>query len=203
VINPLGPNTSYFVIYEKNSGRNSNFTYKALPPAQTPADFLAQANVEAANGFVYQFDGAFLPNGPGSSTPPEIASIYMKDSAAAGSVSYEFLPPAANRDAFIAQLNNEGAKGFRWKVDSVFNAGTPSQQIVSLFVKNSSEGTYSYDTQTPAAKSADFVTQANAQGAKSALYYGDQSFGTSPVVIYSLYANMSRCKCRALDYSLF
>lgn len=76
--------------------------------------------------------------------------------------------------AFLALLNAEGANGYRYVMDQSF-AGE-GNAIKSLLVKDA-ETTYSYEIVAPATTAAEFVAQANAQGARGFQFAGPYSQG--------------------------
>lgn len=86
---------------------------------------------------------------------------------------YEVLTPASSQAAFLTQANAQGQRGFRYVGDNAF--GSPGPTITSsVYVRDSLRpATYAYETLAPAANSAAFLEQANAQGARGYRFEGN------------------------------
>ena len=89
---------------------------------------------------------------------------------------YESQPAAiADATSFLAQINQEGAKGYRYvtswtnKTSPVNFSGRPDALI---FVSDGTAQSYTYEVMPAPASEADFLTQANAEGAKGYRYQG-------------------------------
>ncbi len=82
-------------------------TYEALPPPADPAAFLAQLNAEGAKGFRYVAEQAFSGDGNAAQ------NIFVKDTGA--TYTYELLANNATQAGFLAQANQEGARGIATK----------------------------------------------------------------------------------------
>jgi hypothetical protein len=168
-------------IYVKGTSPGGTFTYEALTPAGTSSNFIAQADTEGAKGFEYVNDYAF---DSGASD----VSIYVKGTSPGGTFTYEALTPAGTSSDFVAQANAEGAKGFEYVNDYAFDSGT---SIVSIYVKGTSPGgTFTYEALTPAGTSSDFITQANAEGARGFEFVTDYAFGSEASIV-SIYMSTS------------
>ncbi|WP_280813710.1 hypothetical protein [Variovorax sp. TBS-050B] len=131
--------------------------YEQLPfPADADA-FQAALAQQGARGFRY-----LGPLSAGSAVPPESGDVYVKYADA--TYSYELKNPA-DADAFLAQANEAGARGFRWGGLVMVNGS-----FLHIFRKDGdAPSTYSYRAEPPAATKADYLAQANAQGAEG--YY--------------------------------
>jgi hypothetical protein len=121
-------------------------------------------------------------------------------------LAYEGLTPATDITSFVSQLNQEGTKGYRYLYGQAFpvactdivSAGGmqppcgPSQPPVSVFVNDGTAPSYTYESQPNPGNVTDFITQANAEGAKGyrfAGWYGSPVVTTTSVTPppYALY----------------
>jgi hypothetical protein len=119
---------------------------------------------------------------------------------------YEGQPVASDATSFLSLLNQEGAKGYRYLYDQSFveactmwesSDGTrapcgPFPAPVSVFVNDGAAPSYTYDLLPNPGNMTDFITQANAEGAKGYLYtkwYGTPNTATAPITppAYVLY----------------
>ncbi|WP_414449095.1 hypothetical protein AB4851_07525 [Burkholderia sp. 22PA0099] len=200
----------------------STFTsrFEALTSAADATSFLAQLNAEGAKGFRYVGDEFF--SGDGTTTH----SIYVNDGSA-GTYTYELPSTQTTQSAYLAQLNSEGGRGFRYDSDLTYgtlyrndgSSATYSYQFLSnnsspadfltqantqgqsgywfvgptsiggaflnLYAKNgASSATYTYEAPAAPASSSDFLTQANAEGARGFRAKGTQVFGSSSATVY-------------------
>jgi hypothetical protein len=109
-------------------------------------------------------DGGGSP--PGGGTPPPGGG----GGGAAVSFVYESLAPASSVDAFLANLNNEGARGFAYLSDLVFLSGSTVGEQATAFVKDTSRSdTFSYEQLPLSKSSADFVASQCAGRARLSL----------------------------------
>ncbi|MBN3723153.1 hypothetical protein [Burkholderia sp. Ac-20379] len=201
---------------------SSTFTsrFEALTPANDAASFLTQLNAEGAKGFRYVGDEFF--SGDASSQH----SIYVNDGSAS-TYTYELPVTQTTQSAYLAQMNAEGARGFRYDSDLTYgtlyrndgssatysyqfqsNSASPADFLVqanaqgqsgywfvgpyfiggaflNLYAKNGASGaTYAYEAPAESASASDFVTQANAEGARGFRAKGTQVFGSSSATVY-------------------
>lgn len=148
------------------------YMYEALSPAADKDAFLGHLNAEGARSFRFLTSLAFV-SGQNVST----VETYVKDGSA--SYVYELLDTTTNRSAFQAQLDAQGARGFRWA--GSYAVGGAS---VTLYRKEDA-GTYSYVLTTASSSSAGFLQEANAQGANGYLNLAPGFMvGTETVAIY-------------------
>ena len=141
------------VIYRKVDGSGATYRYRMLTGQATAAKFLAQANAEGAKGSYYVGPLMF-------GTKP--VELYQKDSKSAATYKYQVLSAASTDAGVLAQLNRQGTAGYRLKTPVYF--GGSNRMLYERDTQQSS--TFSYVALNPAATSAAFVAQANAQGAK-------------------------------------
>ncbi|AIO35354.1 hypothetical protein DM39_4769 [Burkholderia cenocepacia] len=172
---------SYGYLYRKDGGSPATYSYVTTALPADPAAFLAQANGQGQSG--YWFLGPMMVGAVQ-------ANVYMKDNASGATYTYDTLSPQTTLDGFIAQANSEGAKGYRAKGEMLF--GTT---ISSVYVKDQTQSpTFTYQSAALQGTAADFIQQANGQGANGNAYFGDLAFGTvAPFVMASVYFNASHC----------
>lgn len=96
---------------------------------------------------------------------------------------YEALPPAANAADFLAQLNAQGARGFRYFSGFAFPTGPASFEQVAGYVKDA-DVTYSYELPSTATDTTAFGSQLNAQGARGFMWGGPIIVGGANHTIY-------------------
>ncbi len=149
-----------------NDGSAGTYTYELPATPSTQADTLTQLNAEGARGFRY--DGGLT-----------YGTLYRNDGASA-TYAYQFQSSSASGDAFLTQANAQGQSGY-WFVGP-FSIGGSS---LNLYMKNAaSSATYAYEAPAAATTSGDFITQANAEGARGYRAKGEQVFGSSTVAVY-------------------
>ncbi|MEQ5839719.1 hypothetical protein N0A02_09755 [Paraburkholderia acidicola] len=85
---------------------------------------------------------------------------------------YEALATPSDATSFLAQLNAEGARGYRYIVEQGFSGA-----VTNVFI-NDGANTYSYEFQSADNTQAGFLAQANQEGAKGFRYDGPASFGS-------------------------
>lgn len=142
------------------------------------AGLLAQANAQGASGYAYLSGMAF-----GSSN---FLNLYVKDIAT--TYTWEALDLPANATALQTQLNAQGARGFA--LGTFMTDGT----VNSVFYVREAQGLspYSYELLTSQTTSANFLTQANAQGARGFFFLGEFTIGGSTVAIYGKDSSSAR-----------
>lgn len=87
---------------------------------------------------------------------------------------YEALSPAADAASFLALVNSEGAKGFRYLGDR-FNAS--GSTTTSVFVNDGTAQTYTYELVGAQSGQSAFLAQANAEGARGYRFEGPLTYG--------------------------
>lgn len=149
-------------------------------PALTSADAaLAQMNARGAQGYAYKAGAAY-----GTTLPIEQRSIYVKDTSRSTTYTYErrASTSATTRAAYEAQLNEQGARGYRL-VGPMFVSGDQ----FTLYVKDNSGTTYSYSLRDwvgsmGAADGAALQTQLTEMGAQGYMYQGGMGLQGQTVV---------------------
>lgn len=159
-------------LYVKDSAHAaSKLVYQSLAPGANASAAVTQLNQQGANGFMYKGDVAY---GTGTT---DIRSLFVKDSTRSTTFTYEVQAggsPVA-KSALLAQLNAQGARGFRFVSAVAFNGGN---DIQNLYVKTSAPAaTYTYsfvDVASPfgTANGAALKQQLNDKGATGSIFRG-------------------------------
>lgn len=162
--------TTFNNIYVKDIA--TTYRWEALDLPATAAALQAQFNAQGARGFAFR---NVLTDG-------QVNSVYYIQDALANQAlapySYELLPsPMATSSAFLAQANDQGARGFAFLGEFMIG-GAP----VAIYGKDSSAARYTYAVQASASNMAPaaFVTQANTQGQQGYVFIGEYVFTGNP-----------------------
>ncbi|NIF69209.1 hypothetical protein F3J16_03235 [Burkholderia sp. Ap-962] len=149
-----------------NDGAGAVYTYELQSAQSGQAAFLTQVNAEGARGFRYEGELGF-------------GNLYRSDGTSA-TYSYQLAPAVGSPADFVTQANGQGQSGY-WQVSPLFLDSTE----VTLYMKNNaSNATYTYEAVAPSASAADFVTQANSEGARGFRAKGTQVFGSASATVY-------------------
>ncbi|MBT2336923.1 hypothetical protein J7E49_23845 [Variovorax paradoxus] len=170
--------------YRKDNGSASTYTYAVLTAPADSAGYLSQVNAQGGNGY-YSVGGAYMVGGT-------TVLVYQKDAQGSATYGYEALGQPGNDADFLAQFEAQGARGFRFKTGYVFSDGTKL-----LYEKDLSQAaTFTYQNLQPAANSADYIAQANAEGAKGNALVGDYMLPSGQIrTLYIRPANCSGFLC--------
>lgn len=146
----------------------SRLQYAAIAQPATADALLALLNQQGAGGFAYKAPLSF-----GSASG--IQGLFVKDTSKSLTYTYERQPmsSALSRDGFVAQLNAQGARGFRLVGPMV--AGSES---FNLYMKDSSANTYAYVgldglPSSPATYGDALRQRLDEQGGQGRLWIGD------------------------------
>jgi hypothetical protein len=175
------------IIYRKEDGSASTFNYRVLPELANADDLLVQAKAQGAQGY-YQM-GA-----PLAFSASDIVRIYEKDSRSNAVYDYAAVPyePSINPDDFLAQLNEQGRQGFRFTVPYMFDSDP--LHFYNLYEKDTMQSaTFSYELMDVPDTLADYVEQANAQGARGFTLLGPFTFYSAGVVTKAIYMKPTDC----------
>lgn len=152
------------------NGPDSMASRDQLAP-RTLSDFVASINRKASLGFQYRGEYAFSDG---------YFSIYSRDLSKFASYFYASFPSETSKLSFLALVNEQGKKGFKYWSDYYLG---PSMS--SIFFQNKlSEERYSYKALTPAMSSAEFLAQANNEGAAGSRYLGNYMFADGTISLY-------------------
>lgn len=182
-------------LYLDSSLRSSStFDYALDAEPATAADLLAQLNQRGQQGYAYKGGYAFGTT----------QSVFVKDSAKTATYTYENLTASVNGSVAtqLAQLNEQGARGFRWL--GTRSTSAAPMAFINLYVKDSTgPATYTYTAnslgaafspangtallaalQQGAADGSRFLGTFLA-GAESAMLF-ERPAGSSAAVVYSI-----------------
>lgn len=151
-------------IYRKDNGSAATYSYRviAAPATETTTELLAQDKAQGAEGY-YHVSGSLMVGG-------STVRLYQKVAGSSAAYDVEILPVSATEADFLAQLNAQGARGYRFKSGYSFG----SEGLRNLYDKDTSQSaTFSYSALPSLNNAADFVAQANAQGANGVVLIGD------------------------------
>jgi len=166
-------------LYRKDNGSASTYSYTVLSAPADSTGYLSQVNAQGGNGY-YSVGGAYMVGGT-------TVLVYQKDAQGSATYGHEALGQPGSDADFLAQLEAQGARGFRFKTGYVFSDG-----LKLLYEKDLSQAaTFSYQSLQPAANSADYIVQANAEGAKGNALVGD--YGLPSGQIRTLYVKPASC----------
>lgn len=166
-------------IYRKDNSSAASYSYRVLLAESGNGAFLTQANAQGAQGY-FNTTTAF---GVGS----DMVSVYEKASTGGATYGYELLDPPADDAGFYAQLNAQGARGYRFRTEFLF-----SDAAKVLYAKDLSQASsFSFYGLASQSSSAAFIAQANAEGAKSSGLIGD--YGLPSGGISTLYFTPKDC----------
>jgi len=166
-------------LYRKDNNSASTYSYTVLSAPADSAGYLSQNNAQGANGY-YSVGGGYMVGGT-------TVLVYQKDAQGSATYGYEALGEPGSDADFLAQLDAQGARGFRFKTGYGFSDGARL-----LYEKDLSQSaTFSYLSLQPAGNSADYIAQANAEGAKGNALVGD--FGLPSGQARMLYVKPANC----------
>ncbi|MDR6214157.1 hypothetical protein QE399_001846 [Paracidovorax wautersii] len=149
--------------------------YATQPNAASADAALAQMNAQGTHGFQYK-------SGVSYGSVSDLRSLYVKDASRSNTYSYERQPAtgAVDRAAFDAQLNAQGARGYRF-----VGPLAVGNEFFSLYVKDASATTYSYTLRDAgAANGAALQQQLSELGAQGFMYQGALVVQGSTVVMF-------------------
>jgi len=163
-----------FNVYRKSSADSATYSYRVELQPASKAAYLAQANSQGASGF-YNRTIAFL-TGDSAGT----AAVYEKSSVGNSTFGYELGDPIGDHAGYLAQFNERGARGFRFRAEFGFSDGGGVVYIKDL----SQSATFNFYSLAPSTNPTALIQQANAEGAKKAALLGHLALGTSEQKAY-------------------
>lgn len=123
------------------------------------------------------------PPAPAPAAPPPPAPPAPAPVPATRTFMYEALPLAGDRGAFAANLNAQGARGFRFLSGFAFTTSPTTAEQVEGYVRDA-DTTYSYELHPITANNAAFLTQANEVGARGFQWVGSYIINGDQFYIY-------------------
>jgi hypothetical protein len=157
------------MIYRKDSGAAATYTYRNDTPAADAADYVARGGAQGADGY-YNSVPAYIFGG-------SAVAVFEKSSLAAGSTfGYEVGSSTADTAATLAQMEERGSRGFRYR--GPFSFG-------NLYVKDLSQAaTFSYQALPDLASITDLIVQADGVGASGYAFIGPMVAGAETRIYY-------------------
>lgn len=160
------------MLYRKDSDIDATYTYRTEASATDKDGFLAQVNAQGAAGYFntaagYGFGGA-------------ISAVFEKSSAGNATYAYELGDDAADTNGALAQFEEKGARGFRYRFPYIFGSF-----IGSVFVKDLSQSsTFNYQALAAQATLDADIVQSNAVGANGYGFVGPLIVGSENRTYY-------------------
>lgn len=171
-VGPLSVNGTGFFLYRKESNSSAAYSYRADPMPASKADYLAQANALGAQG--YYNTAPFMQFGA------EARSVFEKDTAGNATYGYELGEFASSEAEAMAQLDEKGSRGFRFRGPASFPDGGAQTYVKDL----SQAATFSYEALDLQPTMAAQITQANTQGARNFGLVGPIGLGSASKMLY-------------------
>lgn len=171
-VGPLSVNGTAFFLYRKESDSNATYSYRADPMPGSKAEYLAQANALGTQG--YYNTAAFFQFGA------EDRSVFEKDTTGNATYGYELGEFTNGEAEGMAQFNEKGSRGFRFRGPASFTDGGAQTYVKDL----SQSATFSYEALDTQPTMAALITQANAQGARNFGFLGPLSVGSTSKIFY-------------------
>jgi hypothetical protein len=121
----------FYLTDTAHAGRKFSYVNPAAQPSRI--GFLALLNQQGSSGYMYKSDAVF-------SDVSDIRSVYVKDHSRSDQFSYRTVTPVATTaEAFAAELNGQGAEGYRYLGPQIVN-----NEQFSLYAKRNDSVTYTY-----------------------------------------------------------
>jgi hypothetical protein len=196
---------SYFLDYNfycQAGGVGAQYTYSYtsdVVPSSAP-DFLNQLNKWGQSG--YYINGQVYD----INTDLVLQTSYEQNTISRPTYIYDLQTPPTNVNDYLAQLNSEGAQGYRGERINLGLNYAPYDVIndgieTMIYMKDQSQSaTFSYITDTPPTTSADFIAQANGHGAQNYGYIGELTFAGQPISFYFKANNCVGFICAGLTW---
>jgi hypothetical protein len=155
------------MMYRKDSDVDATYTYHTEASATDKDAFLAQINAQGAAGYFNTAPGYVLG---GVNT-----AVFEKSSAGNATYAYELGAAAADTNAALAQFEEKGARGFRYRFPYLLGGGFNG----SVFVKDLSQSsTFNYQALSEEATLDADIAQSNTVGANGYGFVGPLGVGT-------------------------
>ncbi|MEQ6471936.1 hypothetical protein [Comamonas sp. wu1-DMT] len=160
----------FYLTDTAHAGRKFSYVNPAAQPSRI--GFLAQLNQQGSSGYMYKSDAVFSDVG-------DIRSVYVKDNSRSDQFSYRTVTPVATTaEAFAAELNGQGAEGYRYLGPQIIN-----NEFFSLYAKRNDSVTYTYQvdklaSSSSAADAAEMRARLAQKGADGWFIRGTQGLGS-------------------------
>ena len=182
----------FYLTDTAHTGRK--FSYINPAAASTMADFVTQLNQQGSSGYMYKSDAVF-------SNVSDIKSVYVKDNSRSDQFTYRAVSPVGvTAAAFSAELNAQGAAGYRYLGPQIDSKGT----IFSLYAKRNDSVTYKYDviplsSASPAADNAGLQKLLTDKGSQGWFMRGTEGLGALGTTFVDVYEKSS-AQSGAIEY---
>ena len=163
----------FYLTDTAHAGRKFSYVNPAAQSSRIA--FLAQLNQQGSSGYMYKSDAVF-------SDVSDIRSVYVKDNSRSDQFSYRTVTPVAKTaEDFAAELNGQGAAGYRYLGPQIIN-----NELFSLYAKRNDSVTYTYQVDKlgssfSAADAAAMRTRLAPKGADGWFIRGTQGLGSDPM----------------------
>ncbi|CAF1467721.1 unnamed protein product [Adineta steineri] len=177
----------YYILVRNKARPNAAYQCQTPPKSSNADDFVQQVKTQGANGYkLYGFG-------------PQNTMLYCKDTSLSSTFEYVTTPFANFSADFESQVNELGAKGYRYSRIIYF-----APVFVPLYYKDSSlpDVKYSYKVIQQSDAWEDFPQQLNEQGQEGFLYLGTTQFYYEEYSV-QIYMDLNKCQCvdSETDYS--
>lgn len=173
----------------------SRLEYATEPDVASADAALAQMNARGAQGYAYKGSTTY-----GTNLSMEQRSLYVKDTSRSATYSYERQPlsSATTRTDYEAQLNAQGARGYR-----IVGPLMVGNDEFNLYVKDNSGATYSYSLHDwignfGVADGAALLQQLTGMGAQGYMYQAGMALPGGAVVQFE----KSSAQNGAIEYTV-
>lgn len=167
-----GQSSDFYVSDTAHAGQK--LQYQLLPVVATLPEFLTQLNQQGSNGYMFKSFAAL-------GNPGEMRNVLVKNASRSETFSYEATSSTGQTaQAFQADLNARGARGFRW-----IGPAMVGSSMVNLYAKRSDGSTYEYMVEAELDETlANMKTHWNSKGVNGWLARGSQGLGSASVDMY-------------------
>jgi len=152
----FGTYSSYF--FFNDTATTEIYTNEFLAVGLNKEDFLTQVNARGAHGFRLVSDGSLRKNSAVTAWYSYTMEISLRRTAT------NTYPESL--DAFLTQLNAQGAKGSRFIGEKYFAPIEEGRYNIHSVYEKAGDTLYEYEVLPKLVKDADFIAQLNAQGAR-------------------------------------
>ena len=184
-------------VYVRSARRSSaKYTYRHLPAAQNPEEFLNLINKQGAHG--YRYWGIFNLG--------DLSTLFIKDKSQNSQFVYKTVSLEASSAEFLQNANDLGLTGYRLlSITFLTNptyplpSGSPRFWQFSLYSKDLSNRSSMFSYAIPAKPVTfdEYTKQLETQGSKGFFYITYNTYAEGDSV--AIYMNLDKCRCGKLD----
>lgn len=167
-------------LYENDTSENATYEYQLVGVGSASTN-IADLNTAGING--WQWIGPYVFGN-------ELLDLCVREVGTAATFSYTTEASLDGENATLAQLNEEGAEGRRWR--GSFLTSTESEALNIFEKKTPSTKTYTYRSRAQESSEQGFLNAANEEG-EAGFYYRGPFFFTNPSgsIFRDFYASVS------------